>query len=103
MSLGGVWLIIILMVIQMTEARIRTVQQAREVLAGTHTLEFKISHEDGQRYAWIGSVLGRFGYARLSRADRGVVLAYVRHLSGYSWGAQVTRLVALWRPPGGSR
>jgi len=30
---GGVWLIIILMVTQMTEARIGTVQQAREVLA----------------------------------------------------------------------
>jgi len=71
------------------------VQQAREVLAGTHTLEFTISDEDGQRYAWIGSVLGRFGYARLNRADRGVVLAYVRHLSGYS-RAQVTRLVARW-------
>jgi len=39
--------------------RIRTVEQAREVLAGTHTLEFTISDEDGQRYAWIGSVLGR--------------------------------------------
>jgi len=95
MSLSGVWLIIILMVIQMTEARIRTVQQAREVLAGTHTLEFTISDEDGQRYAWIGSVLGRFDYARLNRAERGVVLAYVRHLSGYS-RAQVTRLVERW-------
>jgi len=59
------------------------VQQAREVLAGTHTLEFTISHEDGQRYAWIGSVLGRFDYARLNRADRGVVLAYVRHLTDW--------------------
>jgi len=67
------------------------VRQARKVLARTHTLEFKISHEDGQRYAWGESVLGRFGYVRLSRADRGVVLAYVRHLSGDS-RAQVTRL-----------
>jgi len=78
------------------------VQQAREVLAGTHELQFNVSHEEGQRYAWIGSVLGRFGDARLSRADRGVVLAYLRHLRGYS-RAQVTRLVARWRPPRGSR
>jgi len=86
-----VWLIIILMVLQMTEARIRTVQQAREVSAGTYTLEFKISDEDGQCYAWTGSVLRRFGYTRLNRADRGVVLAYLRHLRGHS-RAQVTRL-----------
>jgi len=71
MSLRVVWLIIILMAIQMSEARICTVQQAREVLAGPHELQFKISDDDGQRYAWVGSVLRRFGYPRLNRAERG--------------------------------
>jgi len=42
MRLIGAWLLIILMVIQI-KARIRTLQQAREVLAGTHTLTFTIS------------------------------------------------------------
>jgi len=76
MSLSVVWLIIIFLVIQMSEARIYTVQQAREVLAGTHECHFKISDADGQRYAWVGSVLRRFGCARLHRIERGVVLAY---------------------------
>ena len=40
-------------------------------------------------------MLRRFGYRQLGRADKGVVLAYLQRLSGYS-RAQVTRLVARW-------
>ena len=37
----------------------------------------------------------RFEYRRLGRADKGAVLAYLQHLSGYS-RAQLTRLVSRW-------
>lgn len=47
------------------------------------------------RYAWIEQVLRRFEYRRLGRADKGAVLAYLQHLSGYS-RAQVARLVSRW-------
>jgi transposase InsO family protein len=40
-------------------------------------------------------VLARFDYARLKRAERGVMLRYLQRLSGYSL-AQVKRLVATW-------
>jgi Integrase core domain len=83
------------MVIDMNEAQVRTVQQVRQVLAGTQALEFQATADEAGRYAWIESVLQRFEYRRLPRADRGPVLAYLQRLSGYS-RAQITRLVSRW-------
>ena len=79
----------------MNEAQVRTVEQVRQVVAGTQALQFQRALDDTGRYAWIQSVLGRFNYVRLKRPDRGAVLAYVQRLSGFS-RAQVTRLVARW-------
>lgn len=83
------------MVIDMNEAQVRTLEQVRQVVAGTQALEFRGAQDDEARYAWIGQVLGRFGYRQLGRTDKGVLLAYLQRLSGYS-RAQVTRLVARW-------
>ena len=83
------------MVIDMNEAQVRTLEQVRQVLAGTQALEFRRADDDEGRYAWIEQVLRRFGYRQLGRADRGPVRAYLQRLSGYS-RAQVTRLVARW-------
>lgn len=79
----------------MNEAQVRTVEQVRQVLAGTAALEFRAAQDDEGRYAWIEAVLRRLGYKQLGRADKGVVLAYLQRLSGYS-RAQVTRLVSRW-------
>jgi transposase InsO family protein len=83
------------MVIDMNEAQVRTVEQMRQVLAGTQALEFKQAGDDTQRYAWIDAVLRRVDYRQLPRTERGVVLAYLRRLSSYS-RAQITRLVSRW-------
>jgi transposase InsO family protein len=83
------------MVIDMNEAQVRTVEQMREVLAGTQALQFTPAQDDAGRYGWIEAVLRRMDYRQLPRASRGVVLAYLQRLSGYS-RAQVTRLVARW-------
>jgi transposase InsO family protein len=83
------------MVIDMNEAQVRTLEQVRQVVAGTQALEFRRAEDDEGRYAWIEQVLRRFAYRQLARSDRGVVLAYLQHLSGYS-RAQVTRLAARW-------
>lgn len=74
----------------MNEAEVRTLEQVRKVVAGTQALEFRRAEKDAGRYAWVGSVLRRFGYGRLKRADRGVMLVYLQRLSGYS-RAQVQR------------
>jgi transposase InsO family protein len=83
------------MVIDMNEAQVRTVEQVRQVLQGTQALQFRAAEDDEGRYGWIDAVLRRLGYRQLRRGDRGLVLAYLQRLSGYS-RAQVTRLVARW-------
>ena len=83
------------MVIDMNEAQVRTLEQVRQVVAGTQALEFRRAEDDEGRYGWIEQVLRRFEYRRLGRADKGAVLAYLQHLSGYS-RAQLTRLVSRW-------
>lgn len=88
------------MVIDMNEAEVRTLDQVREVMAGTQALEFLPGADDAARYAWIESVLRRFNYRGLKRAERGVLLRYLHKLSGYS-RAQLTRLVGR-RVSGGS-
>jgi transposase InsO family protein len=110
MSLEGVWAwrsggwvaarrrgtsIIERMVIDMNEAQVRTLEQVRQVLEGTQSLEFRRAEDDEGRYGWIESVLRRLEYRQLKRCDRGVVLAYLQRLSGYS-RAQITRLVSRW-------
>jgi len=84
-----------MMVIDMNEVQVRTLEQVRQVLAGTQAMQFQATADDEGRYAWIGSVLKRFDYRRLARSERGPVLAYLQRLSGYS-RAQITRLVARW-------
>jgi len=88
------------MVIDMNEAQVRTLEQVRQVLEGTQSLEFRRAEDDEGRYAWIESVLRRLEYRQLKRCHRGVVLAYLQRLSGYS-RAQITRLVSRWM--GGKR
>ena len=84
----------------MNEAQVRTLEQVRQVLEGTQSLEFRRAEDDEGRYGWIESVLRRLEYRQLKRCDRGVVLAYLQRLSGYS-RAQITRLVSRWM--GGKR
>ena len=79
----------------MNEVQVRTLEQVRQVLAGTQALEFRATQDEPGRYAWIESVLRRFDYRHLKRAERGPVLAYLQRLSGFS-RAQVTRLVSRW-------
>ena len=83
------------MVIDMNEAQVRTLDQVRQVLAGTQAMEFHAAADDEGRYAWIESVLRRFEYRRLARVDRGPVLAYLQRLRGYN-RAQITQLVSSW-------
>jgi transposase InsO family protein len=80
------------MVIHMDESRIRTVAQMRAVLKNTHPLEFTAAAGAAERCEWIAVVLKRLNYRFLGREDRGVVLQYLRQLSGFS-RAQLTRVV----------
>lgn len=94
MSLNsGFGLIIFFMVINMDETRLQTISQLSAFLEGTLEVQFSVPETHDKRYAHIASVAQRFGYARLKRPDKGVVLRYLQRTSGYS-RAQLTRLLA---------
>ena len=81
------------MVIDMDETRLQTISQLQAFLAGTLEVRFCVPDNDDARYAHIVAVALRFGYARLNRPDKGVVLRYLIATSGYS-RAQLNRLLA---------
>jgi len=85
------------MVINMDEAKLRTIAQLQEFLNATQEISFTGApgDSDQQRYEHISRVLKRLAYPGLGKVDRGVVLAYLRRTSGYS-RAQITRLVGRW-------
>ena len=83
------------MVINMDESQLRTIEQIEQFLAACAEVTFTAHGCDVERYAHISRVLKRFDYPRCSKHDRGVLLRYLQHTSGYS-RAQVTRLVKQW-------
>ena len=83
------------MVINMNESKLCTIEQIEQFLIANADVTFTANDGDLERYAHISRVLSRFDYFHCSRKDRGVLLRYLQHTSGYS-RAQVTRLVAQW-------
>ena len=80
------------MVIDMNESQLKTVAQLRTFIDGTLEVQLRVLDDDTQRYEFIAAVLKRFGYRRLGRAEKGVVLRYLGRITEYS-RAQLTRLV----------
>ena len=78
------------MVIDMNDKQLATLTQLRLFLEGTATVDLQVTA--AERYAFIGRTLQRFGYRRLPRADKGVLLRFLERVSGYS-RQQLTRLV----------
>ena len=82
----------------MNDEELATVEQVKQFLAGSEALTFEgVAIEE--RYPWIESVLVRFTYHRLSRAEKGVIRQYLQKVSGYS-RAQVTRLIRCYKQQG---
>ena len=101
MSLSG-WLEAIMIrgiVIDMNEERLQTLAQLQAFLDGTIAVDFAVA--GAERYDFIARTVRRFGYSRLKRADKGVVLRFLERVSGYS-RQQVSRLVKRARAHSGT-
>ena len=70
---------------------VQTIQQVADSLQSHPDLEL-VAIPQAERYRWISSTLQQFHYPGLSKAHKGLLLAYLRKLSGYS-RTQLTRLV----------
>jgi hypothetical protein len=78
------------MVIDMNDEQLHTLAQLQAFLDGTVAVDFVVAA--AARYDFIARTVRRFGYGRLKRADKGVVLRFLERVSGYS-RQQLTRLV----------
>jgi transposase InsO family protein len=78
------------MVIDMNDKQLLTLAQLRAFLAGTVAVDFSVVPE--ARYDFIARTVRRFGYGRLKRDEKAVVLRFLERVSGYS-RQQLTRLV----------
>lgn len=76
----------------MDDSQIKTLDQIRRILKSSRGLELKGLSRDEQ-YTWMEEVLNRFDYFSLGKKEKGVVKAYVLHMTGLS-RAQLTRLVS---------
>ena len=81
----------------MNETKLRTIAQLQDFLKAIPQVSFSgVDEKDkDERYAHISQVLKRFDYPQRKKHERGVVLAYLQHTSGYG-RAQIKRLVARW-------
>jgi len=78
----------------MNDNDIKTLPQVRAFLDGTRAVEFSM-HTKSERYDFIRRTLIRLAYHILSKPDKGIVLSFLVHVSGYS-RIQVKRLVKTW-------
>jgi transposase InsO family protein len=78
------------MVIDMNDEQLHTLAELQAFLDGTVAVDFAVAAD--ARYDFIARTVRRFGYGRLKRADKGVVLRFLERVSGYS-RQQLTRLV----------
>lgn len=85
------------MVINMEEAKLKTLSQIKAFLDGTSEVTFRVSK--GERNQFIERVFKRFGYASHGRVEKGVLLRYIERMTGLS-RQQVTRLVRQYRKDG---
>jgi transposase InsO family protein len=82
----------------MNDQHITTLTQVRSFLDGTQAIEFSLRTQS-ERYDFIRRILIRFAYHTLSKPDKGLLLTFLAHVSGYS-RVQVKRLIKRWLKDG---
>jgi transposase InsO family protein len=86
------------MLLIMNDGQLQKVEQVKKFLEGSKTLEFRgLSAEE--KYKWTETVLVRFSYLRLKKAEKGVIRQYIQKITGYSM-AQVSRLIREYKRKG---
>lgn len=82
----------------MQQNHIPTMNEMRDFVRGSSSMQLSFD-DKSQAYVWLQKLLKRVRYHQLSKADKGLVRAYVMALTGYR-PAQVTRLIRQQRRTG---
>jgi len=75
----------------MNVKHLQTLQQVTDFLHGSASFE-PVPAAKAERYKWIEQTLLHFRYASRSKAEKGLLIAYLCRISGYS-RQQITRLI----------
>jgi len=86
------------MIVTLNTQFLRSLDEVRAFLDGTAPVGFS-PPVGSARLRWVADTLRQFRYPTLHRADKPVLLALLRKVSGYS-RAQLTRLIAQWQATG---
>jgi len=86
------------MIVTLQTRRLQTLEQVRAFLDGSEALEIEV-HQREAAYAFVADTLAQFGYMRLGKADKGLIVRYLCRMTGRS-RQQVTRLIAQYRATG---
>lgn len=78
--------------------RLKTLQQVTDFLHGSGTFE-PAPASKSERYQWIEQILEHFRYASRTKTEKGLLIAYLCRISGYS-RQQMTRLIQRYRECG---
>ena len=76
----------------MNDDKLKTIEQIQRFITAAEVIDFQpLSQEEG--WTWIESILKRFTYRLLGKEAKGIVIAYLRKITGYS-RQQLTRLIS---------
>jgi len=85
----------------MNDEQLQTIKQVKQFLEGSGALEFRGLCVE-EKYEWTETVLVRFRYHGLKRAEKGVIWRYIERITGYS-RSQVSRLIVKYKRRGRSK
>jgi hypothetical protein len=86
------------MIVTLQTQGLQTLEQLRAFLEGSQPIDFDVPQREAAN-DFIAQTLRRFGYARLGKANKGLVRRYLSKVTGRS-RAQMTRLIARFRATG---
>ena len=89
------------MIVHIQTRRLRPIGQPRAFVEGNEAVDFQPRDRDEAR-GFVRDTLERFGYQRLGKRDKGVVLRFLVAAKGIA-RKQTERLVRQWRETGAVR
>lgn len=81
---------------------LRTISEMDAFINGTQPIAFAVASNKDERYEFAEKVLKRFNYSRLKKREKGIVIKFLRKITGYS-RQQVTRMVERYNEQGAVR
>jgi hypothetical protein len=78
---------------------LKNTQELQTFFDGSQAVVFSVPGNKSDRYTVIQSILKQFHYRALKKRERGIVIRFLRHVTGYS-RQQLTRLIKQYQDAG---